>query len=244
MANSILSSRPVLSALTGLFAGYIWLVYRTTRWRVEGEEHLRAVSNSPAGIVGCIWHNRLMLTAAIWPNDAAPARAMVSKSADGDLIAGAAARFGAGAVRGSSFDMKKRRDKGALAAFREMLRHVRQGGCAAVTPDGPRGPRMSFQEGAVRLAQVSGAPMIMLAWSTSAQIRFNSWDRFILPLPFGRGRIIWSEPLHAPDRADEAATEAFRQRAEALLIDITAAADAAVGCEPIEPAGLKPEAGP
>lgn len=236
MATSLLSSAPVRWALSSAIAGYMALVHRTTRWTVEGEAHLRAARASSNGIIGGFWHNRLMQAALVWPKDAQKVQVLVSKSAHGDIIAAAAAKHGVGAARGSSFNMKKRRDKGALSAFKTMVRHLREGGCVAISPDGPRGPRMRLQEGIVALAQVTGAPLIFVGWSTTAQIRFNSWDQFVLPLPFGRGRIVWSPLMTAPDRTDDAATEAFRQKAEAVLNAVTAQADAGVGCTPMQPA--------
>ena len=232
MASSVLASAPVRAILSGAIAGYIWLVHRTTRWRVEGGAHLDAAT-AEGKVIAVFWHNRIMMTPVSWPKDAPRPRALVSKSADGDVIAAAAAKFDVGAVRGSSANMRKKKDKGALAAFREMARHVKSGGCMAITPDGPRGPRMRMQEGVVRLAQLTGAPILPMAWSTKRRKTFQSWDRFILPLPFTEGVIIWGEPLSAPREVSEAELEAFRAHAESALIAVADRADAATGHAPI-----------
>ena len=232
MASSVLASAPVRAIVSSAVAGYIRLVHATTRWRVEGRAHLDAAS-SEGKVIAVFWHNRILMAPPVWPAAAPPPRALVSKSADGDVITSAAAKFKVGAVRGSSANLKKKRDKGALAAFREMARHLKSGGCMAVTPDGPRGPRMRLQEGVVRLAQLTGAPILPMAWSTRRRKTFQSWDRFILPVPFGEGVIVWGEPLYAPREAGEAEIEAFRAQAEAALIAVSDRADAATGHAPI-----------
>jgi lysophospholipid acyltransferase (LPLAT)-like uncharacterized protein len=117
-----------------------------------------------------------------------------------------------------------------------MLEHLKTGGCMAVTPDGPRGPRMRAGIGAVRLAQLSGAPMILFAWSTSKRVVFKSWDRFVLPLPFGEGVIVWGGLIHAPRNSSDAELAALREKLEHDLIAITQEADRLAGVPVIEPA--------
>ncbi len=233
MASSVLASAPVRAILSSTIAGYIRLVQATTRWRVEGAAHLDAAI-AEGKVIVVFWHNRIMMAPLTWPDDAPTPRTLVSRSADGDVIAAAAAKLDIGAVRGSSANLKKKaKGKGALAAFREMARHVNAGGCMALTPDGPRGPRMRLQEGVIRLAQLTGAPVLPMAWSTTRRKTFQSWDRFILPAPFSEGVVVWGEPLHAPRDADEAGLDSFRRSAEAALIAVADRADAATGHAPI-----------
>jgi len=117
-----------------------------------------------------------------------------------------------------------------------MVRWVEKGGCMAITPDGPRGPRMRAGPGAVKLARAAGAPLLPLGWSTTNAIVFKSWDRFFLPLPFGRGVIIWGEPVQVPAEADRDALEQARARLEAVLVKANQDADAACRKRVIEPA--------
>ena len=71
---------------------------------------------------------------------------MISISRDGDLIARIAERWGVAAVRGSSHDHVKRRQKGGGQAYIGAARElVRNGALVGITPDGPRGPRMQAQ---------------------------------------------------------------------------------------------------
>ena len=93
---------------------------------------------------------------------------------------------------------------------------LEDGGVIAMTPDGPRGPRMRAKRGPVQLAKLAGSPLMAIAWSTSNCIVFHkSWDHFILPLPFGHGALIWGDPIAPPPMdASDAEIEAVRLKLE------------------------------
>ena len=160
--------------------------------------------------------------------------AMISNNRDGAMIAAVAARFGAEAVRGSSFDRRKRRAKGAAAAYRAAL-GVLSGARAVlgVTPDGPRGPRMRAQAGVAHLAIASGRAVMPVAISARPAWMARSWDRFLLPLPFARTVVVYGAPL-APPSAD--AVEGHRAAIETALNAVTAEADRICGRAPPVPA--------
>ena len=77
---------------------------------------------------------------------------MISNNRDGDLIAALVRRFGALAVRGSTYDREKAQDKGGKEAFAAALEELQtRRAIIGITPDGPRGPRMRAQKGAILL---------------------------------------------------------------------------------------------
>lgn len=237
MIKAILNSGPVQAVLGALLAGYMSLVKATTRWERRGLEHAQPVWDSGAGVVGCVWHSRILMTIAVWPKTAQKPAILISRSRDGDVVADAAQRHGVAVVRGSSLNQRKTgKQKGSVGAFREMTRHVETGGCMAVTPDGPRGPRMRAGAGAIKLARTAEAPVLPCAWSTSRAIVFNSWDRFMLPLPFARGVIVYGEPIEIDADADDAVVKAAAMSLEERLNAATAEADQACGRELTEPA--------
>ena len=90
-------------------------------------------------------------------------------------------------------------------------------------------------------AKLAQAPMVPLAWASSNRIVFDSWDHFLLPLPFGRGALIWGAPIPPPSPdADDDEIEAARLALEAEMNRITREADHMAGVAPIEPAPLAP----
>src|SRR3546814_14299269 len=83
---------------------------------------------------------------------------------------------------------------------------------------------MRFKAGAVKAAQMTGAPLVALTGSARPRKRFGSWDRFCLPLPFARGIIHFGPPVYVPRDADEATLERCRHAAEDSLNALTHAA--------------------
>ena len=215
-------------------AGYIGLVIRTTRWTVEGAEHRDAVLARDGGIIVPVWHGRLFLSVAFTP----PGRqvvAMISNNRDGDLITAVVARFGTKAVRGSTYDHAKARDKGGIAAYQGAVGELKDGAVVAITPDGPRGPRMRAQPGVAALAIATGCPVIPISFSARRGKVFRSWDRFFVPWPFGRGVMIYGPVIDPPADRDDATVEALRREIESATNAITLRADELCGRTPVAP---------
>ncbi|MCP2670846.1 lysophospholipid acyltransferase family protein [Maricaulaceae bacterium EIL42A08] len=239
MAKSFLKSAPVQAIIGTLLGAYMGFVGATTRWERRGVEHITPIREGRDGLIGTIWHSRIMLSPSIWPKGAQPPKVLISRSGEGDAIARAAAVNGVGAIRGSSMNLRKReKSKGAMSGFKQMVRHLRDGGCMAIMPDGPRGPRMRLGLGPLMIAQMAGVPIVPATWSTRWGKTFNSWDRFILPFPFGKGIIAYGEPITVPRDATPETLEALRTELEARMIALTHLADEACGrikTEPAEP---------
>ena len=64
---------------------------------------------------------------------------------------------------------------------------------------------------------------------------FNTWDQLVLPLPFGKGKIIWGTPVTIQNTADDRDIEHIRQRIESEMNIFLADADRSLGHTPIEP---------
>lgn len=236
MLKSFFNSAPVQAFIAALLAGWMSLVSATTRWEIRGGEHADAIRQSGQGLILCVWHGRFLMAIRAWPKGAQPRAILISKSREGDVVARVARHHDTQAMRGSSHNKKKTKEKGGLGAFREMTRWIKNGGCMALTPDGPRGPRMRCAPGATTLARITGAPMLGVGWSTSNAILFKSWDRFVLPLPFGKGVMQYTAPLYVPRDADDAALETARLELENRLIEAAISADLACRGEAIHPA--------
>ncbi len=214
--------------LARLLAGYLALAYRTTRWTLLGEEHVPAVlrdaQGRPGGSIISFWHERLTMMPMVWLTarrllgaelDGRDAFVLISGHRDGRLISSVIARLGLQTVVGSTRE-------GARAGALGLLRRLRQGHFIAITPDGPRGPRRRAAAGVAELAALSGAAVCPIGASTTRALRFNSWDRAMLPVPFGRGVLVLGPPIRVPRDGAEAALPAI----EAALSAACDAADA------------------
>ena len=171
-------------------------------------------------ILFVFWHNRLALAATLWHRfvlSRAPERkiaGLISASKDGGLLVAIFQYFGIEPVRGSS----SRRGPQAL---REMVSKAEAGYDLAITPDGPRGPCYQVQEGPISLAQLTGLVIIPVSYHTTWKIRLKSWDRFQIPAPLSRCRIVVGQPMHVPKDIDEAGREHLRRELEQELRRIT-----------------------
>jgi len=129
---------------------------------------------------------------------------------DGEIGAMLVHRLGAHAIRGSSTHTGAR----ALRDYYQAL--VKESISPAITPDGPRGPRNQFKPGAILLAQLSGRPIVPMAYAATRAWRIK-WDRFVIPKPFARVAIAIGPPRHVPRTLDSQALLALQEEmAEAL----------------------------
>ncbi|MGE5539853.1 MAG: lysophospholipid acyltransferase family protein [Gemmatimonas sp.] len=224
----ILQQPPVRRAVAALIAGYIRLVHATSRWHtVRGDipERLRTEGKS---FIVCFWHGRLLMMNLAWRSDV-PFYMLSSPHADGRLTTAVMGHFNIDTVTGST-------RKGGTAALRQLARLLRGGACAGITPDGPRGPRMRASMGAIVLARMSGVPLVPATYSATPRKVIGSWDRFILPSPFGRGVFVWGEPIAVPSDGDPASMEAQRLLLEQRMNALADEADRIMGVAPIAPA--------
>jgi lysophospholipid acyltransferase (LPLAT)-like uncharacterized protein len=227
MIKRILKSETGLRIAGTLAGGWIRLVRASTRWERVVDPEAAALWRSEAPVIGAFWHNRLMLITAAWPKPK-PLAMVQSEHGDSRILGIAVADYVTRPIWGSS-------RRNPAAALKGMLRALRDGISVAITPDGPRGPRMRCRPGLVQAAGRTGVPVVPVAWSVSRRRVARSWDRFLIAWPFGRGVVVIGAPIRVPADADAATVEEFRLRIEQALTEVTAEADRRMGHAPIEP---------
>jgi len=119
---------------------------------------------------------------------------------------------------------------------RGMITAIENNACVVITPDGPRGPRQRLGGGPLRLSKMTGAPIIPCIFAVRNRIQFKSWDRFVLPLPFGRGAIIWGTPVVIPADATDRDMKKYKDQIENEMNIFLADADRGLGHDPVDPA--------
>jgi lysophospholipid acyltransferase (LPLAT)-like uncharacterized protein len=129
-------------------------------------------------------------------------------------------------LRGSS-------SHGGSSALKEFV-HLQEHDILAFTPDGPQGPYRHLAPGAVFLASKLQMPIVLLGVGYDRCHRMNSWDRFAVPFPFARGRMISSPMIDIPKKLSKADLEHYRQKLEMLLTHLTVEAESwAVSGQPL-----------
>ena len=206
-----------------LAARLIWFLIRsvgaTIRFRLEDRSGF--FSGSPKEkIIFALWHNRLALCVPLYERYLRahdPSRsvvALVSASRDGGLLTHILELFNIEVARGSS----SRRGPQAL---RELVSWGENGYDLAITPDGPRGPCYTVQEGVISTAQLTGLAIVPASYHLNWKFQLKSWDRFQIPLPFARCEVSTGRILRIPREANEAEREAFRAQLESEMRAIT-----------------------
>jgi len=188
---------------------FAWLLVlflpRLARISVRNRHYWKQAISSGSPVIIITWHGRMLIPIYMHRNQGIVA--MVSEHADGEMIAQTIIKLGYRTVRGSS-------TRGGSKALRQMLRLLRNGGVAAILPDGPNGPRQYFKPGAVLLAQMSGAYLLPLTFSAQKPIRLRSWDGFTLWKPFSRIIAMYGAPIKIPRNMRKHQLESFRKKVE------------------------------
>jgi hypothetical protein len=198
-----------------VFAPFLRLLGATWRIESEGEDPLA----SPAQFLVATWHQGLFCGAYHYRNRLVGIP--VSQSRDGDRIEAVLQRLGFGpSPRGSS-------SRGGRQALQGMIDAWKNGQPLGILCDGPRGPARKCKPGAVAAGRATGMPIRPIGIAGAPAIRFPSWDRAFLPLPFARVVFVYPPPLaiarHLSDEEFpatlaqlERAIETAQQRAERL----------------------------
>lgn len=206
-----------LERLAGRFVQLIIdFLLGSARFELHDTRHLETIHESGKGCIVVLWHGRLLPLGYQHRNEGIAA--LVSRSNDGDLLAGALERWGFLTVRGSS-------SRGGSAALREIVRHAREGRWIAITPDGPRGPRQKMKQGPIVAAQMTGLPILPVAAGTDRAWWFGGWDRFLVPKPFARIRVLYGAPIVVPRRLDDESLREYMDLVEEELNRLTELVD-------------------
>jgi len=201
--------------------------------RVDGAQHLdEALAKAPS-LVPCYWHQH-QLFCARWLLEQRPKGLrvgwLISPSVDGEIGAMMVRRLGAEVIRGSSTHTGAR----ALRDYYEVL--VKDAVSPIITPDGPRGPRFKFKMGAILLGQMSGRPMLPMAYAVS-RAWLVKWDKFVIPVPFSRVAIAIGPPRYVPRTTAAASVESLQGEMEQELKRLYGVARDALAGSPSEAPG-------
>jgi hypothetical protein len=163
----------------------ITLLAGTWRFRVRGDDALRAVRASGRPVVLLVWHSRMLPLLYLHRHEGVVL--LVSRHRDGTYLADLATKWGYRAVRGSS---RRGGDIGLLG----IVRALRQGQVVGLTPDGPQGPAEQMKVGALVAARHAGAAVVPIGARPSAAWWLRSWDRFCVPRPFATIDVVYGTP--------------------------------------------------
>lgn len=183
------------------YAGYlgIQLIGMTLRFSVVIEEGGPQAFNTHPLIL-CFWHRAIFTSTYAFRNQ--KIGVITSESFDGEYIARVISKFGYTPIRGSS-------SRGGVKALLYSRRLLEEGRTVAATTDGPRGPVFVTKPGPVLLAQKTGIPIVAFHIAVEDCWTLKTWDRFVIPKPFGRALICMSKVIEIPSEVDSSGLDAF-----------------------------------
>lgn len=206
-----------LTLASWLVPALIALIGCTLRLRFHWEDgSIGTLDNVHPGIYP-FWHRCVFPSA--WIFRKRKLAVMTSRSLDGEFIARVIQRLGFVPIRGSS-------SRGGQRALLEMQTYVSSGMGAAFTIDGPRGPRYVAKRGPVYLAKATGVAITPFYVAVEKKWTLNSWDRFVIPVPFSRALVQVAPKIFIPRDADDALIETRYQEMQSELERITEIAEA------------------
>jgi len=187
----------------------VLVIGRSLRWEVFGKRNYDEAVRRGKSFIVTFWHREIF--PAVWYWRKRGMVVMVSQNFDGEFITRVIHRHGYATARGSS-------SRGAARVLVEMVRTLRQGLEAAVTPDGPHGPRFVAKPGVVQLARLSGACILCFhIVPRRAWVFQKSWDQTEFPKPFSRIAIFIAPPIEVPRHADEKQQEKYLELVQSTL---------------------------
>ncbi|MFZ0706106.1 MAG: lysophospholipid acyltransferase family protein, partial [Candidatus Korobacteraceae bacterium] len=206
------AQRLSLALASWLVPALIALFGCTLRVRFNWEEgSIGSLDNVHPGIYP-FWHRCVFASA--WIFRKRKLAVMTSRSLDGEYIARVIQRLGFVPIRGSS-------SRGGQRALLGMQTYVDSGMGAAFTIDGPRGPRYVAKRGPVYLAKATGVGITPFYVAVERKWTFNSWDRFVIPVPFSRALVQVAPKIYVARDADDATLEAKYHEMQSELERIT-----------------------
>lgn len=199
----------------------LFVVFRiwcfTLRSRYKNPEVENLIRGLPGRYILTMWHGQIFYF-FYYCRNLSNLYLLISPSRDGDILARLAQLMGYQVIRGSSF-------KKAVPSARSLIRILRREGRIVIIADGSRGPRCKAQPGLLQIAGIAESPVIPMAFSAKRKWILNSWDRFVLPLPFSRCTVHFRGPMHFPRQTDELSLQEKQEELENSLNQLTLECD-------------------
>jgi lysophospholipid acyltransferase (LPLAT)-like uncharacterized protein len=159
-----------------------------------------------SGIKPCIfayYHGQMVTLMALSPRSKMVT--LASNSRDGEMIARAASRMGFGIARGS-------KTHGGMKAGLELMTASENNQCILFNVDGPKGPRHVVKDYIIRVAEMSGLPIVPVVCDARTKLTINSWDKYICPFLNTKTVYIFGEPIEVGSNLSDSEKESARER--------------------------------
>ena len=161
-----------------------------------------------------MWHAHQLSVHGL--NDRGNCNILVSRSRDGQIIAGVVEKWGFKVIHGS------KGKKGSVEASLQMINALKSGECCAMMVDGPKGPAKVVKDGAIRIAKKAGVPIVPVYWYSPnpTLLKFPSWDEFRMPFFVTKLINLYGDPIYVNPEEDKEHDEQVRLQVQHSLEDL------------------------
>ena len=215
--KKIFRTKLAYSIICWIGAKYIKFVSFTTKWSFINKKYVENLWKKNESFILCFWHGRLLMMPLSW-NNKKKINVLISAHSDGQLLSKTVKYFDIKTIIGSS-------SKGGSEAIRNIIKSLKSGISIGMTPDGPRGPRMKINSAIIKIASLTGNKILPLSYSVKKKIFLNSWDKFLVALPFGKGCFIWGKPIKIKKNISSNEDLKLSNKLEKILLKLTKEAD-------------------
>ena len=189
MSNIIKQNPKIIGSIAYLITK---LLAKTLRVKVYSSQEY----NNTTPYLFAFWHGKQLLPVMQLVYHKTPNVALVSPSADGNILATWLEKLGYIVLRGSSRDNNIR----SLVA---MIKKLQQGCSLGFGVDGPIGPIYQAKPGMTYLARKSRLAIVPLGSAFEKKwVLEKAWDKYQIPQPFTRAVYYIGEPIFVPANAD------------------------------------------
>ena len=215
--KKILRTKLAYSVICWIGAKYIKFVSFTNSWTFINKKYVENLWKKNEAFILCFWHGRLLMMPLSW-NKEKKINVLISAHSDGQLLSKTVKYFNIETITGSS-------SKGGSEAIRNIIKSLKSEISIGMTPDGPRGPRMKVNSAIIKIASLTGHKIVPLSYSVKKKFFLNSWDKFLVALPFGKGCFIWGKPIKIKKNISTNEDLKLSKRLENNLLKLTKKAD-------------------
>lgn len=188
--------------------------YRVTKFIApDAKPYIKEGGGGKPAIIA-VFHGRMVGLLDLHPRE--KITILISHSRDGEIIARGCAGMGFSIARGSPA-------KGVFQGSREMLEAANSGQSLAFMVDGPRGPIYEVKPAIIRLAEVTGLPIIPFFSQSRTNVSkriFKSWDEFMAPQWSTPIAYFFGEPIFVPAACSEADREKLLRQLQTSMLDL------------------------
>ncbi|HJN01699.1 MAG: lysophospholipid acyltransferase family protein [Nitrospinota bacterium] len=200
-----------------IFFVILYLIGKTLRIQIINRDVESRLEKQGKAIIYTFWHGRMLYFPYLY-RFSNKSTILTSPSEDGEIVARTAKIFGFSSIRGSSF-------KRGGPALLKMTRSIKEGKAVTMVADGSRGPLYKVQEGIINLAYLTGAPILPVVYGVKNKIQLKTWDRFIIPLPFSKIKVMYGDPVYVDKKTEEIKSKSKLEELEKKLKEITQVVD-------------------